>query len=129
MAGKHYERPSLTASLPLTEVTANSRDPIPKSQPEIQHGSQAQVRYSPQIPQRQQESRRPQEPQGPARSTRRFKLGSAQVKSFFAGFDDLKAIQRAVNNAAKAQEGKCAAKLEKQIAKLQKQLDAVKGAK
>ena len=56
-------------------------------------------------------------------------LNSVQLANFFAGFDDLKAIQRAVNNAVKAQEGKGAAKLEKQIAKLQKQLDAVKSAK
>jgi uncharacterized protein YPO0396 len=54
-------------------------------------------------------------------------LNSVQLANFFAGFDDLKAIQRAVNNAAKAQEGKGASKLEKQIAKLQKELDAVRG--
>ncbi|MEN9358775.1 MAG: hypothetical protein RL095_310 [Verrucomicrobiota bacterium] len=56
-------------------------------------------------------------------------LNSVQLTNFFAGFDDLKVIQRAVNNAAKAKEGKGASKLEKQIAKLQKELEAVKGAK
>ncbi|MEN9358708.1 MAG: hypothetical protein RL095_243 [Verrucomicrobiota bacterium] len=56
-------------------------------------------------------------------------LNSVQLVNFFAGFEDLKAIQRAVNKAAKAQEDKGASKLEKQIAKLQKQLEAVKAAK
>ncbi len=54
-------------------------------------------------------------------------LNSVQLTNFFAGFDDLSAIQRAVSNAVKAQEGKSASKIEKEIAKLQKQLEAVKG--
>ena len=55
------------------------------------------------------------------------KLNSVQLANFFAGFDDLNSIQRAVNAAAKAKEGKGASKIEKQIAKLQKQLEGIKG--
>ena len=54
------------------------------------------------------------------------KLNSIQLKNFYAGMKNLKAHQRAINNAVKAQEGKQAGKIEKEIAKLQKQLEAAK---
>lgn len=52
------------------------------------------------------------------------KLNSVQLKNFYAGLNNLKSHQTAIAAAMKAHEGKAAAKIQKQIVKLQKQLDS-----
>ena len=54
------------------------------------------------------------------------KLNSVQLKNFYAGLKNLKSHKTAIDAALKSHDGKAAAKIQKQIAKLQKQLDAAK---
>lgn len=55
------------------------------------------------------------------------KLNSVQLKNFYAGMNNIKSIKNAVDAATKECSNKEAKKIEKQIAKLQKQLDQTKG--